>query len=158
MIESQKLVESISLIANICTILGFIIALITLIYLFLDQNSKKKLNTRRNFLKKISWSNEGDIASEDLIFFSINIENSKTYKFYGNITTSNYSEKLTFYFEKAYLQSFTIRIHKNIGWRDVDLARAKIKMITPDLFEFTLLKGFEQDNFEPDFPYKTKIW
>ncbi|MDC5144483.1 hypothetical protein OHW32_15065, partial [Acinetobacter baumannii] len=86
MIESQKVVELISLIANICTILGFIIALITLIYLFLDQNSKIKLNTRRNFLKKTSWSNEGDIASEDLIFFSINIESSNTYNFYGNIT------------------------------------------------------------------------
>ncbi|HCO08977.1 MAG TPA: hypothetical protein DIT34_11855 [Acinetobacter ursingii] len=65
---------------------------------------------------------------------------------------------MTFYFDKSCGRSCTINIHKNIGWRDVDLAIAKLKMISPDFFEITFIKGFEQDKGKPEFPYKTKIW
>lgn len=150
--------NTISLIANICTIIGFLIAIAGLLFLFSDRNRRLKDETRKAFLAKESWTNEGDIRSKDSIFFSINLIEINSHRFYGNITTTNYPEELTFYFDKSCGRSFTITIHKNIGWRDVDLAIAKLTMISPDLFSITFTKGFEDDNGKPDFPFKTKIW
>ena len=94
---------------------------------------------------------------EDVIVLT-EIENTDNYVFSGTITTSNYPEKLTFYFDRVSGKSIFIKIHKNIGWRDVDLALAKLKFISPDLIQITFTKGFEQDNYQPEFPYKTLIW
>ncbi|MFV5630746.1 hypothetical protein [Acinetobacter oleivorans] len=150
--------EIISLIANICTILGFFIALITLIYFFLEHNNKLMIETRKRFLEQESWTNEGDYSSTDSVFFTIYIHNSKSHIFNGTIVLNSYSKELDFYFEKAFRRSFMIRIHKWQGRREVDYARAKIKMKTPDTFEIVFIKGFELDDFKPQFPYKTEIW
>ncbi|MFP5065518.1 hypothetical protein [Acinetobacter pittii] len=158
MILNQEMTESISFIANICTILGFLIAVITLFYFFLEQNNKLMIDTRKSFLAKNSWTNEGDSSSKRSGFFTININNPKSYIFNGTIVLNNYPENLVFYLEKAYRRSFTIRIHKQQGSRELDLARAKLKMIDSDTFKIVFVKGFEQDNFTPKFPYKTEIW
>lgn len=150
--------NTISLIANICTIIGFVIAIIGLIFLFTDRNRQLVSETRKAFLAKKSWTNEGDIRTKDSIFFSLHLIDSNSYRFYGNISTTNYTKELTFYFNKSFGRSFTIHIHKHIGWRSVDLAIAKITMISPDFFSITFIKGFEQDKGKPVFPYKTKIW
>lgn len=155
---SSEIIDYLSLSANICTILGFIIALISLIYFFKDYKKKLEYETRKIFIGKRNWTNEGDIHSTESIFFSINIENSDVHIFYGTIELSNNPDKLIFYFEKICGTSITIRIHKTIGWREVDLALAKLKIISPDLIKITFIKGFEQDNCNQKFPYKTIIW
>lgn len=154
----EQTINNLSIFANICTILGFFIALISFIYFFIDYKKKIEYETRKAFTERKGWTNEGDISNQDPILFSINITNSSSYVFYGKIKLSNYPEKLTFYFEKVYGKSIFIRIHKNIGWRDVDLALAKLKFISPDLIQITFTKGFEQDNSQPELPYKTYIW
>lgn len=150
--------NTISLIANICTIIGFLIAIAGLLFLFSDRNRRLKDKTRKAFLAKESWTNEGDIRSKDSIFFSLNLIDINSHRFYGKITTTNYPEELTFYFDKSYGRSFTITIHKNIGWNDVDFAIAKLTMISPDLFSINFTNRFKDDNGKPDFPFKTKIW
>lgn len=155
---SDEIIQWLNILANICTILGFIIALISLIYFLRDYKNKIEYETRKAFIEKGGWTNEGDIYTQDSIFFSLEIENTDNYVFSGTITTSNYPEKLTFYFDRVSGKSIFIKIHKNIGWRDVDLALAKLKFISPDLIQITFTKGFEQDNYQPEFPYKTLIW
>ncbi|WP_288421045.1 hypothetical protein [uncultured Acinetobacter sp.] len=150
--------KTISLIANICTIMGFFIAIVGLFFLFSDRNRRLESETRKAFLAKKSWTNEGDIRTNDSIFFSLDLIESNSHRFYGEISTTNYPEKLTFYFNKSFGRSFTIHIHKKFGWRDVDLAIAKLTMISPDFFSINFTKGFEDDNGKPDFPFKTKIW
>lgn len=150
--------NTMSIIVNICTIIGCIIAVAGLLFLLVDRNRRLKDETRKAFLAKNSWTNEGDIRTKDLIFFSLNLIESNSHRFYGEISTTNHPEKLKFYFNKSFGKSFTIYIHKKAGWRDVDLAIAKLQMISPDIFEITFTKGFEQNNGKPNFPYKTKIW
>ena len=154
----DEIINNISILANIFTILGFIIALITFIYFLVDYKTKLEYEVRKNLIDKISWTNEGDISSQDPIFFSLHINLPDCYIFSGNIELSNYSDKLTFYFVKAHGKSLKIKIHKNIGYRDVDLAIVKLKVINPDLIQMTLIKGFEEDSYKPKLPYKTLIW
>ncbi|RIL15843.1 hypothetical protein CYQ93_09815 [Acinetobacter baumannii] len=158
MITKQVMIEDIGLIANICTILGFFIALITLIYFLLEHNNKLMIETRKSFLGQGSWTNEGDVSNTDSVFFTINIDDSKSHIFNGKIVVNSYPDELVFYFEKARGRSFIIRIHKIQGSRELDCARAKIKMITPDTFKIVFIKGFEHNDFKPQFPYKTIIW
>lgn len=155
---TNEMINNISLLANIFTIVGFIIAFITFIYVLKERIKKLEYNARKILINKAHWTNEGDIHSQDLIFLNLNIESSDHYVFSGNIELSNYSDKLTFYFQKAWGKSITIRIHKNIGWRDVDLAITKLKIIPPDLIQITFIKGFEDDDHKPKFPYKAHIW
>ncbi|OJU91650.1 MAG: hypothetical protein BGO19_05465 [Acinetobacter sp. 38-8] len=153
-----EIIENISLLANIFTILGFIIAFITFLYFLKDYKSKLEYESRKILIDKAHWTNEGDISSQDSIYFDLNLSDRDSYIFSGTIQLSNYSEKLTFYFQKAFGKSITIKIHKNIGWRDVDLAIAKLEIINPDLIQITFIKGFEEENNQPNLPYRTLIW
>ncbi|USA45571.1 hypothetical protein NDN11_12710 [Acinetobacter sp. C26M] len=153
-----EIINSITLLANIFTILGFIIAFITFLYFLKDYLSKLEYEIRKNFIDKENWTNEGDTSYQNSINFELNISNSDSYIFSGKINLSNHPEQLTFYFQKSFGKSFTIRIHKNIGYRDFDLAIAKLKIINPDLIQITFIKSFEEDNNQPNLPYKTFIW
>lgn len=153
-----EIIENISLLANIFTILGFIIAFITFLQFLKDYKSKLEYESRKILIDKEHWTNEGDISSQDSIYFDLNPSDRDSYIFSGTIQLSNYSEKLTFYFQKAFGKPITIKIHKNIGWRDVDLAIAKLEIINPDLIQITFIKGFEEENNQPNLPYRTLIW
>lgn len=61
-------IEWLNILANTCTILGFIIALVSLIYFLKDHKNKIEYETRELFLKKSCWTNEGDRYSKDSIF------------------------------------------------------------------------------------------
>lgn len=153
-----EIINNISLLANIFTILGFIIAFITFLYFLKDYINKVEYESRKVLINKAHWTNEADIFSNNSIYFNLNIKDSESYIFSGNIELSNHSEELTFYYEKSWGKSITIRVHKTKGWRDFDLAIAKLKIINPDLIQVTFIKGFEKDNSKPTLPYKTFIW
>lgn len=60
---SDEIIQWLNILANICTILGFIIALISLIYFLKDYKNKIEYETRKVFIEKGGWTNEGDIYS-----------------------------------------------------------------------------------------------
>ena len=118
----DQIINIISVIADVFTILGFIIAFITLCYFLKDYLDRLKYESRKILVNEGHWTNETDVYYQNFIYINLIITDSESYIFSGNIELSNHSEKLTFYFQKAFGKSITIKIHKNIGWRDVDLA------------------------------------
>ncbi len=88
-----EIIENISLLANIFTILGFIIAFITFLQFLKDYKSKLEYESRKILIDKEHWTNEGDISSQDSIYFDLNPSDRDSYIFSGTIQLSNYSEK-----------------------------------------------------------------
>lgn len=149
------------------TILGFIVLIFTAISLshtFMDRKEKLEERVKNAFLGKKVWTNEGvAIGGIDTYFFDLCIESPDNYVFSGLVKYSDTElneKKLVFYFNKIYRKSITLTLHETIGYREIKLAKAKIKFIHPDLFEITFSRVgiFRRKKGISDLPSKTKIF
>lgn len=146
------------------TILGFIALMISLYHTFMDRKEKLEDRVKSAFLGTKVWTNEGvAIGGLDTSFFDLCTENSENYVFSGLVKYSNVEfrqKELVFYFSKIFRKSITLTLYETIGYREVKVAKAKLKFINPDLFEITFSKGniFKKNKVITDLPSKTKIF
>lgn len=160
-----------SLLGTISTIIGAVLGFIVLIFTaislyhtFMDRKEKLEDRVKSAFLGKKVWTNEGvAIGGLDTSFFDLCTENSENYVFSGLVKYSDveFKEKeLVFYFKKICRKTITLTLHETTGYREVKLAKAKLKFINPDLFEITFSKDrvFKKNKVISDLPSKTKIF
>nr|WP_181716979.1 hypothetical protein [Psychrobacter sp.]QJS05492.1 hypothetical protein [Psychrobacter sp.] len=144
--------------ASISNILGFILAIVTLLYFYIDRKEKLEYKIRKIFLDGKIWTNEGDIYSKDTILFNLNIHNNSAHRYSGDIESAEAEDSLTFYFRKSSGKKIFLSVHKKVGWRDIGSANAKPTFISPELFKITFSKGFRKGSFRPNLPHKTHVW
>ncbi|WP_298980867.1 hypothetical protein [uncultured Psychrobacter sp.] len=134
-------------------------------YINEKKQSNEKLNekVKKSFLRKIEWTNEGDVDGDDTVFFNMSIENPESYRFYGKI--SYYEDgigvrELVFYFDKIKNKNIYLTIRKTNGYKEQSICKAKLKFINDDLFQIKFYKfcNHHHDIFIPKLPQKTIIF
>lgn len=128
-----------------------------------EGSEKSKSKIRDAFIKKMEWSNEGQIDTTDTIFFDLSIKNPNTHHFYGKISYFDEDRKLknlVFYFDKVDNKSIYLNLKKTNGYTEHGLAKAKLKYINDDLFQIKFYKpwSFQDEGFTPVLPRKTFIF
>lgn len=150
--------------ASISTIIGLVIAIITLRYLYVEKKEKLEYETKKAFYDGKTWTNEGHVGGEETMFFNLLIHDAPLHSFSGEIDDYKSSETVDivyFNFEKSDKKTITLDVYKmsesqmyEVGKEfTYSLGKATVECVTPDLFIITFLS-----DCMPHLPRKTHIW
>ena len=136
-------VDILSMGASISTMLGFIVAAITLRYLYLEKKEKLEYETKKVFLNGRVWTNEWEANSKG--YFELSFSKAPPHRFSGNIIcflSDGTEDLLMFDFRKSNRKNIVIAISKISRKPEFVIGKATIKMITPDLFSVNFSSNF----------------
>lgn len=151
--------------ASISTMIGLVIAIITLRYLYIEKKEKTEYDIKKAFYEGARWTNEGVVDGKAEVFFDLLIDNDvPLHSFSGKIDDhkSNRTVEITyFHFESINKKTITLDVYKMsenqmyTEGRELtrSLGKAKVEYITPDLFKLTFLS-----NCMPHLPRQTTIF
>lgn len=150
--------------ASISTMIGLVIAIITLRYLYVEKKEKIEYDTKKAFYDGSFWTNEGVVDGKETVFFDLLIDNAPLHSFSGKIDDheSNHIVDITyFHFESVNKRTITLDIYKMsenqmyTEGRELtrSLGKATVEYVTPDLFTLTFIS-----DCMPHLPRKTAIF
>lgn len=151
--------------ASISTMIGLVIAIITLRYLYIEKKEKIEYDTKKAFYDGAFWTNEGLVDGKAEVFFDLLIDNDvPLHSFSGKIDDheSNCEADVAyFHFESINKKTITLDVYKMsenqmyTEGRELirSLGKAKVEYITPDLFRLTFIS-----NCMPHLPRQTTIF
>lgn len=149
--------------ASVSTIIGVIIALVTLHNLSTEKKNKTEYETKNAFYdgkvwtsEKMVWTIEGRDGDKNIASFELIISNLPIHNFSGEIIDNSSSDKLNkvwFFFDKSNRKTITLMISRWVEGDGITVGRAKIKFISPDSFTLTFI-----DDCMPHLPRETDIW
>ena len=129
--------------ASISTILGFIVAGITLRYLYLEKIEKLEYETKNTFLSGQVWTNKWE--SNNKGYFELSFSKAPPHRFSGNIIcflSDGTENLLMFDFVKSNRKEIVIAISRISRKPEFIIGKAKIKILTPDLFSVDFSSNF----------------
>lgn len=150
--------------ASISTMVGLVIAIITLRYLYLEKKEKVEYDTKKAFYDGKFWTNEGIVGSKETVFFDLLIGDNPLHSFSGEINDhkSDHIADITYFnFESIDKKIITLDIYKMsanqmyIEGRELtySLGKATVECVTPDLFTLNFL-----DDCMAHLPRKVQIF
>lgn len=150
--------------ASISTMVGLVIAIITLRYLYVEKKEKVEYDTKKVFYDGKSWTNEGMIGSKETVFFELIIDDAPFHRFSGSINdykSSHIADIVYFHFESIDKKTITLDIYKMsenqqyIEGREFihSLGKATVEWETDDLFILTFIA-----DCMPHLPRETTIF
>ncbi len=151
--------------ASISTMIGLVIAIITLRYLYVEKKEKIEYDTKKAFYDGVFWTNEGLVDGKATVFFDLLIDDDvPSYSFSGEIDDHEYKRTADiayFHFESIKKRTITLDIYSMsenqmyTEGRELirSLGKATVEYVTPDLFMLTFIR-----DCMPHLPRETAIF
>lgn len=151
--------------ASISTMIGLVIAIITLRYLYVEKKEKIEYETKEAFYNGGLWTSEGLVDGEATISFDLLVNNDiPLYSFSGKINDYVSEDTVDIvYFQYESIKKRTITLHfykmseQQMYTKERELTRglgeAKVEYLQPNLFRLTFI-----NNCMPHLPRQTAIF